>query len=349
MRLFLYSSALLCGLLFSNCTAVFLYLIKPSGQFSEETLPPNPDYSKQEFWAALPDLKDDPDQVPASGEFKDEQNIAKADVFFVHPTTFIKADGWNAKAGSSLIVYGLSPLKMQASVFNGSAKIYAPRYRQAALYSFIDDSGNGEKAFEIARKDVLAAFDYYLKHYNQGRPFFIAGHSQGSMMLVSVLREYLDKKKNPNFVAAYLPGWAIQTSDFDNLKVCRNSKDLGCYISWNSKKWGSELTDFALPPERYVGGVCVNPVNWTPNSPEVQKGSHKGGMGIEFAKVDRNYVKTKCQGEMLWVDLPSDPNYESRRGNKKNYHISDYGLFYLDIRENIKERLEEYWSKKGKR
>ncbi len=348
MRFSLYFFLLFCAAVFSNCTTLFLYWIKPAGSFQESKVPTAPDYSKGEFWAALPNVKDEPDEVPAGPDFKNLQDQAKADVFFVHPTTFIKAEGWNAEAGSNLIVYGLSPLKMQASVFNESARIYAPRYRQAALYSFIDDTGSGEKAFEVARKDILNAFEYYIKHYNQGRPFFIAGHSQGSMMLVSVLKEYLDKKKFPNFVAAYLPGWAIRSSDFANLKVCKDSKDIGCYVSWNSKKWGSSLTDFALPPERYVGGICVNPVSWTQDSPEILKEFHKGGVGTGFSNIDRNYVRTKCQGEMLWVDLPSNPNYESRRGNKKNYHISDYGLFYLDVRENIRERLDVYFNKKGK-
>ncbi|EPG66350.1 PF11288 family protein [Leptospira wolffii serovar Khorat str. Khorat-H2] len=348
MRLSLYSFLLFFGFAFSECTTLFLYWIRPAGDFQEETLPTAPDYSKPEYWAALPNSKDEPDEIPNLPEFQDEQSRAKADVFFVHPTTFIKAETWNADAKNSLIVYGLSPLKMQASVFNGSARVYAPRYRQAALYSFIDDSGNGDKAFEIARKDVLHAFDYYIKHYNQGRPFFVAGHSQGSMMLVSVLKEHLDKKKVPNFVAAYLPGWAIHPSDFVRLKVCKDSKDTGCYISWNSKKWGSQLTDFALPPERYAGGVCVSPVSWTPGSGETEKKSHKGGVGIGFSQIDRNYVKTKCEGEMLWVDLPSNPDYESKRGNKKNYHISDYGLFYLDIRENIKERLDSYFGGKAR-
>lgn len=338
----------MCSLLFTNCTSLFLYWIKPSGAFQENKVPSSPDYSKQESWAALPTIKDDSDEVPNSPEFKNLQDQAKADVFFVHPTTFIKGEGWNAEIGSSLIVYGISPLKLQASVFNESARIYAPRYRQAVLYSFVDQSGSGERAFSIARKDVLNAFEYYLKHYNQGRPFFIAGHSQGSMMLISVLKEYLDKRKLPNFVAAYLPGWAIHSSDFSNLKICKDSKDIGCYVSWNSKKWGSQLSDFALAAERYVGGICVNPVNWIQNSPETSKEFHKGAVGIGFSHVDRNYVGTKCQEEMLQVDLPSNPEYESRRGNKKNYHIADYGLFYLDIRMNIRERLDAYFSKKGK-
>ncbi|EQA38729.1 PF11288 family protein [Leptospira inadai serovar Lyme str. 10] len=348
MKNTLYLQLLLCGLLLTDCTSLFLYWIKPSGSFQESKVPETPDYSKQESWAALPSIKDDSDEVPNSPEFKNLQDQAKADVFFVHPTTFIKGEGWNAEIGGNLIVYGISPLKLQASIFNESARIYAPRYRQAVLYSFVDETGSGEQAFSIARRDVLSAFEYYLKHYNKGRPFFIAGHSQGSMMLISVLKEYLDKGKVSNFVAAYLPGWSIRSSDFSNLKICRGPKDIGCYVSWNSKKWGSQLSDFALPAERYVGGICVNPVNWTLNSSETSKEFHKGGVGIGFSHVDRNYVRTKCQGEMLQVDLPSNPDYESRRGNKKNYHIADYGLFYLDVRTNIRERLEAYFSKKTK-
>lgn len=329
-------------LVFSNCVSLFLYWIKPSENFQYDRLPAAPDYSKTEYWAAHPNIKDEADEVPTGTDFKNAQDQAKADVFFVHPTTYIKADKWNADSKSSLIVYGLSPLKLQTSVFNESTRIYAPRYRQAALYSFIDDSGNGDKAFEIAKKDVLTAFEYYLNHYNNGRPFFIAGHSQGSMMLISVIKEHLDKKKNSNFVAAYLPGWAIKTNEFKNIKICQDEKSTGCIISWNSKKWGSTLEDFPLAPERYTDGICVNPVNWIQNSSEISREKHKGGIGVSFSTLDKQYVKTKCVGEMLWVDLPSNPEYESRRGNKKNYHIADYSLFYLDIRENIKLRLNTF-------
>ncbi|WCL50172.1 DUF3089 domain-containing protein [Leptospira sp. GIMC2001] len=329
-----------------QCTTIFIYLIKPGSDFQEKNLPSPPNYTDRESWAALPDQKDEVDFVPSKTDLTDQQSSAKADVFYVHPTTYLKSDGWNADVQSSLIVYGLSPLKLQASVFNGSAKIYAPRYRQATLYSFIDDSGNAEKAFKIAREDVEKAFDHYMKYYNKGRPFFLAGHSQGSMMLLNILQNRIEKNKYPNFIAAYLPGWAIQSKTFSKLKPCNSPTELHCFISWNSKKWGSELNDFSLAPERYVGGSCVNPLSWKNNEDVVEKDKHLGAVGIGFEAIDRNYVRAKCKDEMLWVDLPSDPNYESRRGNKKNYHIADYNLFYIDIRENIKLRLQTYLNRK---
>ncbi|MDF3819997.1 DUF3089 domain-containing protein [Leptospira sp. 96542] len=334
------------NVIFSNCTTLFIYWIKPGHNFSESKLPDPPNYSDKKYWASHPELTDEADLVPENSNLTDNQKNAKADVFFVHPSTYLSDKGWNADTQASLIVYGLSPIKLQTTVFNGSAKIYAPKYRQATLYSFIDDSGNAEKAFLVAERDVENAFLYYMKHENKGRPFFLAGHSQGSMMLINVLKKHIDTKKYPNFVAAYLPGWAIKTSDFAHIKPCNSPKETNCYVSWNSKKWGSQLLDFSLPPERYVGGSCVNPVSWKYNEETIEKEKHKGAIGINFQGTKTQYVKTKCQGEMLWVDLPSDPNFESRRGNKKNYHTADYNLFYMDIRENISIRLEQHLNRK---
>ena len=42
----------------------------------------------------------------------------------------------------------------------------------------------------IPYTDITAALDYYFENYNQGRPFVIAGHSQGSAILRLVLKRY---------------------------------------------------------------------------------------------------------------------------------------------------------------
>ncbi len=328
-----------------SCRSFFLWMIKPGKSYADYKVPAAPDYSKPEAWAALPTKSDDPDAVPSNTGFQDQQKEAKADVFFVHPTTYLKSDGWNAPYTAPTVIYGLSPLKVQTSVFNGAARIYAPRYRQATLYSFLDKE-NGEKALQLASEDVLRAFETYLKVYNQGRPFFLAGHSQGSLMLISVIQKYLDERPHPGFVAAYLPGWGIETKFFKNVQPCRSAVQTGCFVSWNSKKWGVPLSEFSLKPERYEGGVCVNPITWTMDENEVPATAHKGAVGISFDHVDKNYVKARCVKEMLWVDLPANLNYESRRGDKRNYHIADYQLFYADIRENLVLRLQNHFGGK---
>ena len=53
-------------------------------------------------------------------------------------------------------------MRDQASVFNECCRVFAPRYRQATLYSFQDNSGSGEKALDLAYEDVRTAFLYIL-------------------------------------------------------------------------------------------------------------------------------------------------------------------------------------------
>ena len=89
----------------------------------------------------------------------------------------------NDKTDGSTILY-------QASIFNGAGKVYAPRYRQAHLHAYFTNKRKGEaqKAFELAYADVKAAFEYYLQHYNQGRPHRTLGlrpHAPVTIQLAS--------------------------------------------------------------------------------------------------------------------------------------------------------------------
>lgn len=156
--------------------------LKPEHSFAEAPPPAAPDYSQPQSWAALPDRKDAADVVP-SADVQDRQATAEVDVFFVHPTTFFGTAAWNQSLddGSTNQLTDAFVLRGQASVFNSCCKIYAPRYRQATIYSFMDNTGSGSAALKLAYEDVERAFDYFIEHYNQGRPFILAAHSQGSV------------------------------------------------------------------------------------------------------------------------------------------------------------------------
>ncbi len=321
---------------------IVLYLaskFEPIDTYASYDLPEEPNYHDPSFWAALPSVDDSADRLPANTDLKENQANAEIDVFYVHPTTYANKEAWSADAKSKIEIYGIDPLFIQASVFNESAKIYAPRYRQATLFSFLDASGSGKQAFDMAYKDVIGAFIHYLAYYNKGRPFIIAGHSQGSKMLIPVLR-YLDRYPTDKFLVAYLPGWHVNESDFETLRACQSPTELGCFNVWNSKRWGSELYEF-IEPSRYVGSTCVNPLSWRHDEEIVSSSFHLGSVSRDMDGIDKTYVKAQCRGEMLWVDLPENPAYESKR-NPKNYHVMDYGLFFLNIRENVKQRIEAY-------
>ena len=173
------------------------------------------DYSNLYNWAAHPEKKDPSDSIPAIlANYKTENSV---DVFFIHPTTFtdkkithltnasIENDSISAITDYGSILY-------QASAFNSDANIYAPRYRQAYIgMYYTTDTLKAIKAFDTAYSDVKAAFEYYLKHYNNNRPIVIASHSQGTTHAKRLIKEFFDNKPLQNkLVMAYLVGMPIK-------------------------------------------------------------------------------------------------------------------------------------------
>src|SRR5262249_15730402 len=154
----------------------------PPDPFSLETAPPAPDYTNPDDWAALPWRADQADVVPPGTDLRDEQATAQTDVFFVYPTSYFLGSRWNAAIDDPLanLVTDRGILTQQASVFNGAARVYAPRYRQVSQAGQSQQERPRDKAaaLDLAYHDVQAAFVHYLDEWNQGRPFFIASHSQ---------------------------------------------------------------------------------------------------------------------------------------------------------------------------
>ena len=94
-----------------------------------------------------------------------------------------------------------------------------------------------EEAFNsVPKTDVFAALDYYFEHLNGGRPFILAGHSQGSIMQSFVLAEYM--KAHPEYlkrmIAAYVIGFSI-TEDYlkanPHLKFAEGADDTAIVVS----------------------------------------------------------------------------------------------------------------------
>ena len=171
-----------------------------------------PDYSHLDHWAAHPDKIDEADHIPGQDQLSDQSQLP-ADVFFIHPTTHTDGGGkinWNADIKDSLLNHKTeaSTIRFQASIFNASRKVYAPHYRQAHLQAYYgNDKASGEKALDFAYQVVKAAFQYYLKNYNNNRPFIIASHSQGTTHSNRLIKELIDTTVvHKTLVAAYLIG-----------------------------------------------------------------------------------------------------------------------------------------------
>jgi hypothetical protein len=306
------------------------------GAFDSNEQPSAPDYSLEKNWSALPFRQDAADVIPETETWVND-SLKPVDVFFIYPTLYMSGKTWNANLSNKKLNKRLDtkPVRYQASVFNASARVYAPRYRQSIIKAFYDHE-NGEKSLAFAYEDVKKAFQYYLDHYNNGRPFIIASHSQGSHHARRLLREMIDTTSLRNrMVAAYVIGYGMDKDNYKNLKPCEDAKQTGCYITWASFKHG-----YTQEEKWLVGNICVNPLSWKCDTIAVDASKSMGAILLNFNKRYDNAVSTEIHNNYLWVknDLPLIRTWG-------NLHIADYNLFWYDIRKNVKERIDAYIKK----
>src|ERR1700739_3292392 len=204
-------------LFFSICVCFLFSCVIPARRFEVVKKPTAPNYAKDSCWAALPAKKDSADVSVYAAGIIDGQQTAPIDVFYVHPTTYLIGNKWNANLSDEEVNKKTDQLAIrnQASVFNEMCRVYAPRYRQAVLFSYAhyaEKKGNASQAFDLAYGDVKAAFTYYLKNYNQGRPFIIASHSQGTDHCIRLIHDFIenDSTLKKKLVAAYIIGRPFQ-------------------------------------------------------------------------------------------------------------------------------------------
>ncbi len=309
--------------------------------------PAPPDYSTLKFWAASPHKADASDQIPVF--LNDEKRELLADVFFIHPTIYDNdADtaSWNAWLNDEKVNTETdnTTILLQASVFNGSSRVFAPRYRQANMEVFYKmGTPRATEAFDLAYSDIKTAFQYYLKNENKGRPIIIAGHSQGALHAIRLLKEFFDGSPlQKQLVCAYIPGYRIKSEDFKSIPVGTTPNQTGCFLGWRSYLKG-ELPK-KLEPEK-GNSVCVNPLTWTTSTEWASPQLHQGIM-LGFESIIPNTVSAGIEPNMkiLWVDIP--PQILEMLEKKKDLHIYDFNLFWMNIRENVKLRID-VWLKEN--
>ena len=317
----------------------FFWYITPGDAFEAYTPPPAPDYAEDRAWLALPSVRDNADVSPA-GLSLDRQATAMADVFFVHPTTFTSSEGWNQPPDHAESLQRLRDwvLPAQAGAFNSCCRVFAPGYRQATLASFVDQEGDGGKALDLAYRDVETAFRNFLETRNNGRPFILAGHSQGAKHLAKLLNEAAPADVIADrLVAAYLIGQAIPSAgpDAPPLPVCETPTQTGCVISWNSQT--AEAKNGLAQPD----SICVNPLTWT----NAAAGFDANLGGVDFVRngaVEVGVADARCDaGRLLLTEVMSD-NFSRMPFGEGNYHLYEFNLYYMNIRRNAEARVEAF-------
>ncbi len=304
------------------------------------------DFSELKNWAAHPQKKDASDSVPKS-LIKEYKGDSLVDIFFIHPTTYtnkekefgLNADindlALNTKTDYSTILY-------QASVFNAIGNVYAPRYRQAHYGNYFpknfEDSTNAVNAFEIAYEDVKAAFEYFLKNFNNGKPIVIASHSQGTTHAKRLIKEFFDGKPlQEKLIVAYLVGMPVEWNWFNNIKPCSKPNSIGCFTSWRTLKEDYK-PNYVL--EEKDSMIVTNPITWDIDLPIATRKENPGSILKNFNKVKKGIVDAQVEYNVLWCKKPRF--FGNIFLTTKNYHIADYNFYYLSIRNNVKERVVAY-------
>ncbi len=342
MRKLLY---LLFIIFFSHCANNGYMKLQP--QYEQEQIGLVPDYSQLVYWAAHPAKKDPSDSLPKPIQ-KNYQPSDKVDIFFVHPTSYLdssKPSGWSASLKDArLNLYtDYTSILNQASIFNQAGKIYAPRYRQAHIKSYSPinyaDTLKALAAFELAYQDVKAAFEYYLTHYNTGRPIMIASHSQGSTHAKRLLKEFFDDKPlAKKLVAAYIVGMAIDPGDYVQLKACETPEATGCICAWRTYEEGY-IPDF-VKKEKF-NSIVTNPLSWNKNDTIVDRKLNKGSILYQFNKITPKVADAINHEGILWSKKPHFLG--SFLFRTSNYHIADYNFYYLSVRQNAVDRSNNYF------
>src|SRR4051794_16737930 len=200
-------------------------------------LPGGADYRQSRMWIARPDIAGNPSLWTPPG-FAPARS-PRASVFFVHPTSFLQSSTWNAPVSdresrdrAALFV------RSQASAFNSVGAVWAPRYRQATFGAFLTSADNARRALDFAYRDVLAAYEEFLREAPADRPIILAAHSQGSAHLLRLLEERIrGAPEAQRVVAAYVIGWPISlAADLPYLPspACERADQTACILSWQS-------------------------------------------------------------------------------------------------------------------
>ena len=276
-----------------------------------------------------------------------------ADLFIVCPTVDLGTNGNKNMSLTDENIKGnfTGALNMQRGIYEKNCRMYAPYYRQATLADYTLPRQDAAAYFDLAYSDVRAAFVYYMQHENNGRPFVLAGFSQGAEMCLRLLKEFGNESfvKN-NIVACYAIGWRFtpqEAEKYPYIQPAKCAEDLGKVIIFNSE--APEVTSSAIVPEG-VKTFAINPLTWSCSSQKAPKTLNAGACFTDYSGSIKREVPqlTGCyidsvRGTLKVTDVdkkefvPGLPLF-----SEGVYHIYDYQFFYRNLQQNVNLRIKTF-------
>ena len=237
------------------------------------------DYGKGESWLCRPGRQDacaidlTTTVVSAEGKLKEEKWVANPnaaiDYFYVYPTVSL-----DTTANSDMIAgpEERSVIQHQFARFGSQCRVFAPLYRQVTLTALRANLSGKPMAADrvLGYNDVLDAWNHYLANDNKGRGVVLIGHSQGSGVLMQLIRNEVDGKPiQDRVISAMLLGMNVTVpkgkdvgGTFKQMPLCRSANQTGCvvtYVTFRETVPPPANSLFGRSPGEGVEVACTNP------------------------------------------------------------------------------------------
>ena len=308
------------------------------------------DYSQKANWYQVPDI------------------IKDADTFYVYATEYIMGSFEEgspdyATLDNEEMLAGVDDEYLaHAAAFEDSTNVFVPYYRQSGLRhageAWEETGGLDAAILSMPYGDVTAALDYYFEHYNGGRPFVIAGHSQGSVIIKQALKKYFKEhpERYERMVAAYVIGYSVTRGELEanpHLKFATGEADTGVIVSYNTEGPKSAEVN-AKSVVLLPGAISINPLNWKLDDTYAPASENKGSLmkneetgKYEITDVgadaqvlpDRGVVLTHAKTEPLDAETAE---LAAAFFGLDGRHDDDYSYYFNNIKENVAKRIATY-------
>ena len=316
-------------------------------------------YADPAQWIARPGMTGDNPALWTPEGLTEDADALGAQVFFIHPTSYIDNDHWNAPlddAEANKLADRL--VHAMATPLNKSPAIWVPRYRQAAFGVFLTDKPEGARALDQAYGDVALAFDQFLIEANPAAPIVLAGHSQGAFHLRRLMAEKVAGTPLAARIAAvYALGWPISLAhDLPRmgLPACTAPDQAGCVLSWMSFAEPADPAMVLATYERSTGldgkplkgsaFLCTNPLTGAKGG-QAPASANLGTMVPDAeqngGKLVKAMVPARCAPDgFLMVGKPPEMGPFVLPGN--NFHVYDAPMFWANMRTDAAKRVKAW-------
>lgn len=322
--------------------------LDPKAPFQTYKPPPGPDYSRSAAWWLLPRSQGGP----------------QADVFFISPTTYDGGEHWNAPLDDPHAAehFREAVAPNYVGPFVSVGRVYAPKYRQASLYSLLTLREDAREARRFAYGDVQEAFRTYVQRHNGGRPFYLVGVEQGGTLGLRLLEQEVarDPTLSSRLVAAYLVD-TVAPADRPPIPPCVEPGQTGCLAAWvraydgefdaakrkldRALIWDErgELVNLRPRP-----ALCFNPVLGAVTDRPAPARLHQGAAnatGLEWGARPAflaRQVSARCEGGVLLVSRPKSASLKKTGSWAERRKAPGFNLFYADLEADAKARLASF-------